>query len=238
MDKRKKYILVIDTETANSFSDVEGKLDLTNSLVYDIGYQVIDKKGNIYEKNSFVIYDIFFGYADLMRSAYYAEKIPRYIEDIRKGKRKVVTFKTAQKIITEAIKKYDCVVSAHNAHFDLRALNVTLRYLTKSKQRYFFPYRTEIWDSLKMARDIFCKQQGYINFCQENGYMTKHKTPQPRATAEILYRYISGNYDFVESHTGFEDVEIETEIVVFCLRAHKKMRKRLFEKPLPRQKIF
>ena len=86
MDKRKKYILVIDTETANGFMGENGKLDLSNSLVYDIGYKVIDKKGKTYEENSFVIYDIFFN-KEMMQSAYYKQKIPRYLKDIEEGKK-------------------------------------------------------------------------------------------------------------------------------------------------------
>ena len=60
--------------------------------------------------------------------------------------------------------------------------------------------------------------------------MTKHKTPQPRFTAEILYRFISGNKDFIENHTGLEDVMIEKEILAYCFRQHKAMRKGLFER--------
>ena len=60
--------------------------------------------------------------------------------------------------------------------------------------------------------------------------MTNHKTPRVRLTAEILYRYISGQHDFDESHTGLEDVLIETVIMAHCFRQHKKMEKRLFSK--------
>ena len=79
-----------------------------------------------------------------------------------------------------------------------------------------------------MARQTIGKQKSYRNFCLNNNYMTKHSVPQVRLTAEILYRYISGNYDFVESHTGLEDVMIETQIMAHCLRQHKKMIKKLF----------
>ena len=119
---------------------------------------------------------------------------------------------------------------AHNASFDLRALNTTYRYITKSKYRYFFRWGTEIWDTLKMSQDTICKQKSYIEYCKRNGYMTKHKTPRPRATAEILYRYLTGNENFNESHTGLEDVLIEKEILKHCFRQHKKMRKNVFEK--------
>ena len=40
---------------------------------------------------------------------------------------------------------------------------------------------------------------------------------RPRLTAEILYRYLTNNVDFVESHTGLEDVMIEKEIFKACL---------------------
>ena len=49
--------------------------------------------------------------------------------------------------------------------------------------------------------------------------MTNHATPRPRFTAEVLWRYISKNNDFVESHTGLKDVEIEKEIFTKCLEA-------------------
>ena len=78
-----------------------------------------------------------------------------------------------------------------------------------------------------MATDTIVKQKSYIKFCEENGYMTKHKNPKPRATAEILYRYITGNNDFEESHTALEDVLIEKDIFVQCERQHKKMRRKI-----------
>ena len=79
-----------------------------------------------------------------------------------------------------------------------------------------------------MSRQVIGKQKSYIRFCNEKGYMTKHKAPQCRLTAEILYRYISGIEDFDEAHTGLEDVLIETVIFAHCLRQHKKMEKRLY----------
>jgi thiol-disulfide isomerase/thioredoxin len=64
-------------------------------------------------------------------------------------------------------------------------------------------------------------------FCEENGYITKNN--QCRYTAEIIYRYITKDNDFVESHTGLEDVEIEAQIFAYCVRQHKKMKKNLWE---------
>lgn len=218
MDKRKNYYLTIDTETANGFDD---------PIVYDIGGCIHDKKGNVYETFSFIIYETFYGMKDLMRTAYYAAKIPMYQRQINAGERKVVRYLTAKKHIAELCDKYNVTaIIAHNARFDYRSTTRTQRYLTKSKYRFFLPYSIPVWDTLKMAQDTICKQKMYKEFCKREGYVTNNG--RVRATAEILHRYLSGNYEFNESHTGLEDVLIEKEIFVQCMRQHKKMRKSAF----------
>ena len=231
MDKRINYLIGLDTETCNGFCMEDGKLDLTQSLVYDIGWAVTDKRGNIYKTRSFVVADIFCGMKDVMKSAYYAEKIPMYWDDIKSGKRQLVSFWKMKKAFMDDVKEYGVKnVFAHNASFDVRALNNTIRYVTKSRFRWFFPWSIEIWDTLKMARQTIGKQKTYQKWCAVNGYLTKHKKPRPQLTAEILYRYLTNDNDFKESHTGLEDVLIETKIMTHCIRQHKKMEKRLFVK--------
>jgi len=228
IDRRKAYYIILDTETCNSFVDSDGTLNLNDSLVYDLGFAVVDKYGKVYDSRSFVIYETFCKMRDVMASAYYAEKIPRYEEQIASGERKIVTYRTARNVLFEMIKKYNVkAIMAHNMRFDHRALNNTQRYLTKSAKRYYFPRYIEIWDTLSMARDIYGKSPSYHRWCKDNGYMTKNN--QVRLTAEILYRYITGNDKFVESHTGLEDVLIEKEIFKQCMRQHKPMRKKLFK---------
>ena len=226
IDRRKTYLIMGDTETCNTRME-DGKLDMRDVLVYDFGFAVCDKQGRVYERYSFIIKEIFFGMKDLMKSAYYADKLPQYYEEIRNGQRKVVSLYEARKILSDVMKKYNTnIFVAHNARFDDNALKVTERYITKSKYRYFLPFGTEIWDTMKMANDTICKQKAYKKFCEENGYLTKNG--QVRKTAEILYRYITKNNDFAESHTGLEDVMIEKEILVHCFRQHKAMRKKLY----------
>ena len=218
IDRRKNYYLTVDTETTNGLDD---------PIVYDIGGCVHDKKGNVMETFSFIIYEVFYGMKDLMQSAYYADKIPKYQEQIDKGERKVVTYRTAKRYINELCKKYNVkAIIAHNARFDYRSTTKTQRYLTKSKYRFFLPYGIEIWDTMKMANDTICKQWSYKEWAYTHGYITKNG--RVRKTAEILYRYISGDNKFKESHTGLEDVLIEKEIFVHCIRQHKPMRKKCF----------
>lgn len=226
IDRRRTYLIMGDTETCNTRME-NGKLDMRDVLVYDFGFAVCDKQGRIYEKYSFIIKEIFFGMKDLMKTSYYADKLPQYYEEIRNGKRRVVSLYEARQILADVMKKYNTnIFVAHNARFDDNALKVTERYTTKSKYRYFLPFGTEVWDTMKMASDTICKQKTYKKFCEENGYLTKNG--RVRKTAEILYRYITKNNDFTESHTGLEDVMIEKEILAHCFRQHKAMRKKLY----------
>lgn len=231
MDRRINYIIGLDTETCNGIMLDGDKLDLSQSLVYDIGWAVTDKRGRIYKTRSFVIADIFCDMKDVMKSAYYAEKIPQYWADIKAGKRTLAGFWTVRKAFFSDMREYNVKsVFAHNANFDVRALNNTIRYITKSRFRWFFPFSVEIWDTLKMARQTIGRQESYKRWCARNNYLTKHRVPQVRLTAEILYRYISGEHEFDESHTGLEDVLIETKIMAHCFRQHQKMEKKLFSK--------
>ena len=227
MDKRVSYKIVIDTETCPIDKDLTDVLP-TNMWVYDCGWAVVDKRGNVYRTRSFVNADIFLDEKDLMKSAYYAEKIPRYWEDIKAGRRTLTSFCNIRKTLMEDIAEFNVTeIFAHNMRFDYGTLNTTQRWLTKSKYRYFFSKDLVICDTLKMARDVIAKMPTYRRFCEENGYMTKNH--QVKLTAEVIFRFITKNNDFIENHTGLEDVLIEKEILAYCYKQHKKMRKKLWE---------
>lgn len=228
IDFRRHYVLVVDTETANTLSLPNGKIDMNNVLMYDCGWAVVDTKGNVYEERSYVNRDVFVYERELMRSAYYANKIPQYVADLRSGKRIMADTYTIRQQMLADMKKYRITeVVAHNASFDYRALNLIQRWTTKSKYRFWFPRGTEIWDTMKMARDVIHKMPTYRRFCEEHGFLTA--TGQLSAKAEHLYAFIIKDPTFVESHTGLEDVRIEREIMNYCFRQHKPMRKKLWE---------
>ncbi len=229
IDYRRHYVLVLDTETANTARTEDGKLDTSSVLMYDCGWSIVDTKGNVYKEQSFVNRDIFVYERELMNSAYYGWKIPRYVEDLRNGKRKMASTYEIRKAMLADMELYHITeVVAHNARFDRDALDTIQRWTTKSKYRHWFPYGTEIWDTMKMARDVIHKMPTYRRFCEENGFLTANG--RLSATAENLYRFIIKDPTFVESHTGLEDVQIEREIMFYCFRQHKKMRKGLYEK--------
>lgn len=217
IDKRKKYYLVIDVETAE---DVK-----TNPLPYDVGYVICTKKGEILLQRSFVVADIFLDLKSSMQSAYYAQKIPSYWDDIKQGKRTLTTFWKIWKQVKEDMKTYNInTICAYNMNFDRNALNNLIRYCTKSKYRYFFPYEIEYNCIWHMACQVLATRKTYVNFCLKNKFYNE-KTNNILTNAECIYKYLTANNDFIESHTGLEDVQIEVEIMKSCYRQKKKMDK-------------
>lgn len=212
--------ILIDTETANSLFD---------PLMYDFALAVIDLYGNILFKVRIIISDVFYGEADLMKSAYYASKLPQYHEAIANGDVLVMNIWEARQYVHDLCKEYGIsFICAHNARFDYRSTARTMRYVTKSRCRYFFPKNLEWWDTMKMAKSTLCKQKKYRKFCEEHGYTYGKNNQFVRATAEILYQYISKDTDFKEAHTALADVEIEAQILWKCFAQHKKMDRKLF----------
>lgn len=203
---------MIDIETAN---------DLKDALAYDVGFVVADKKGNIYEKYSLMIADIFIHDKELLNTAYYAEKILKYWKDYKQGTRKLCTFKTAKDLIHKAIAKYNIKdVYAYNCGFDLNGLNTTQRYYTKSQYRYFFPYGMNYHCIWHMACQVIATQKSYLKVALEQEWYSP--SGNVRTDAEHIYQYLYDEF-FEESHTGLEDVIIETKILAKCYAQHKPM---------------
>ena len=212
-------VIMIDTETTN---------DIDCPIVYDVGYQIFTLGGGVLCERSFVNLDVF-NDADLMASAYFADKIPQYIADIADGKRIGKSWAGIKWQIAQDCKQFNVEIAcAHNAAFDNRALNNTQRYETTSKYRYFLPYGVEWHDTLKMARGILKNDDSFGEFCYENDYLTKNGCR--RYTAEIIYRWLHQNNDFIESHTGLEDVKIEREIFEFLHSKNPEFDSRLWAK--------
>lgn len=197
--------IVLDTETTNS---------LEEPLAYDIGWAVIDESGAILKTESYAVAEIFLD-AELMSFAYFAEKIPQYWDEIKNDERKLARLSTIFKTLRTDCNTYEVKeIYAHNARFDDLSLKLTSRFISGSKYRYFLPYGSKICDTLKMSRQAFGKDEAYKTFCAENNYKTANG--QNRMTAEVLYRFLSGDNGFCEEHKGLADVLIEKEILIAC----------------------
>ena len=67
LDKRRKYYLILDTETAtlpfvkskNYTEANRKKIAIMKPLVYDIGWKIIDRQGRTYRRKNYLISEIF-----------------------------------------------------------------------------------------------------------------------------------------------------------------------------------
>ena len=136
LDRRRKYYLVLDCETAtlpfasDYSADVKKTIAIAKPLIYDLGWQVIDNKGNVYKRRSFLISEIF-SVPSIFNTAYYASKRPIYLEKMNKGTISLKSWREATEIL-EADLQEVCAVGAYNSMFDYKkALPFTELYINK-----------------------------------------------------------------------------------------------------------
>ena len=217
MARKKEMYLVIDTETCNT---------LEQPLVYDIGYAIADRNGNVVLERSFLVAEIFLDKKDIMSSAYYAEKIPMYWEDVKKGTRVIKSLFNIRKQLFADMKEYNVKkVGAYNMGFDKRALNTTIRYCSKSLIRWFFPFGVEYFCIWNMACQVIMDTRKYVKFAIQNGLVSEKGNIQ--TSAESCFKFLMNDVNFIESHTGLEDVKIEVQIMAKCLKTHKRLDRKI-----------
>ena len=114
-------------------------------------------------------------------------------------------------------------ICAYNMGFDKRALNNLIRYVSKSFLRWWFPFGTEFFCIWNMACNAILNRTSYIKFATQNGLVSD--ADNILTSAECAYRYITDCIDFIENHTGLEDVRIEIAIMAECYRQHITLKK-------------
>ena len=203
-----KPYIVIDTETAPA-PNYDAKWPGGTSLVYDCGWIVTDGE-HVFERRSFVVRETFEN-DTLMNSAYYRRKLPMYRAGLG------VEWTPAQFIEVWHQFLNDCKtykvqdVWAFNAQFDRDTLNNTINTYSNGYRPFFLPYGLT-WKCIRSAAgDTVCNTRKYAGYCILNGYLTDNNNP--RTSAEVIYRYLTGNDDFIEAHMALNDCEIENDIL-------------------------
>lgn len=254
--KRKLY-LVLDCETAalpcvSKYARTERtkqNVSIAKPLIYDLGWKVIDRTGNIYKERSFLITEIF-SVPEIFNTAYYKEKRPLYLEKLRQGRISLVDWNTAINYLVEDMQGV-YAVGAYNAMFDFKkAIPFTELYIsklysddlqnwlkyqegivaeiaagerkenTKEFDPDIFRFRGQtysLFDIWGIACEKIINTDKYRRLCLDSNNCTA-SGKYFKTSAEMAFRYISSDADFVESHTALEDVNIECEILLKALR--------------------
>ena len=135
-DKRRKYYIVLDCETAtlpeaiNYEGEERKNIAIAKPLIYDLGWKVIDAQGRTYARKNYLISEIF-SVPAIFDTAYYASKRCVYLEKLAKGEIILTDWKTASAELVEDMDA--CVaVGAYNSMFDYKkAIPFTDLYISK-----------------------------------------------------------------------------------------------------------
>jgi len=198
-------VLVLDTET----------IGVCDPTVYDLGYLIHDiADGKTLVERDYITKEVY-GQTERMKTAYYANKLPIYEKRLADGYCKLVRWADALRILQRDINKYKPDgIYAYNSRFDNRSIAKTCVELKVNKNPTADGI-LDIWRGLTDPR--ITKSPEYIEFCRRNGFMTKHKKPRPQQKAETVFRFLTGQTDFIEEHTALEDSKIELSILVKAL---------------------
>lgn len=209
----------MDTET----------LGVDKPLVYDLGVTIADKQGNIYAQANWIIKEVF-EQKEKMKTAYYANKLPKYDKMIKEGQAKLMPWAEVRQELNQMLADNNVkVISAYNLGFDIRAMNYTNKCLG-FKTKFLIPrVKYETWDLWGMATQTILKQRTFHKIANRENWKTEKGNIL--TNAEVCYRYITNQMGFIEDHTALSDTEIETKIMVRCLKQHKKMEKKILPMP-------
>lgn len=148
MGRKKKLYLTLDTETATlPFANElcknaaqKQKIAIAKPLVYDVGWVISDRKGNIIKKVNYLVQETFF-VPNIFNTAYYYNKRPIYMDLLAKGEILTANWNNIMEILISDLKMCT-LTAAYNACFDFKkAIPFTERYI---KHLYSADYN--IWE--------------------------------------------------------------------------------------------
>ena len=155
-DRRRKYYVVLDCETAtlpyasNLPENLKKQVAIAKPLIYDLGWTIVDKKGNVYARENYLISEIF-SVPSIFNTAYYAEKRPLYIDKLNKGEIVLTDWRTATARLEFALSIGEAV-GAYNAMFDFKkAIPFTELYINQLYSPNFhkwLEFQTECCDRI------------------------------------------------------------------------------------------
>lgn len=134
---KKKWYLTLDTETATlpfandicKTAKEKQTIAIAKPLVYDIGWTICDRFGNIAERRNYLVQETFF-VPNVFNTAYYKDKRPIYINLLEQGKITAKLWNDIVKILLKDLERVE-LTAAYNCCFDFKkAIPFTERYIS------------------------------------------------------------------------------------------------------------
>jgi len=210
---KKKMNFIIDVETVG----------IKEKYIINLGLVVGDNKGNVLEPYEWNIQEhIIKGYRMPEPWRFYLSKVVEC-----KQAKQVNTFKELFDDFVQVLNEYkdfDIEFWSYNANFDYNAFISNLEFVgieLNKKQRNFFNYRWFcIWN---YATNVLMNRPSYRKFANKHNLFSDKGNM--KTSAEVCYRYITNDIEFIEEHTGLSDAKIEYDILMYCKRQRKKAHK-------------
>ena len=207
--KPQKIIMVLDTETAS----LEGH-------VYDVGFTITNRKGEILFSYNALVREVFTD-ARLMMGAFYARKMfTHYPAMLTNGDIEIKDWLEIVADIRAACRTYGVtVLAAYNLAFDRRVMAATNALYGDGKPIFKTP--VSLLDIWRFCCETKLSQANYKRLAYEKGWVSDKGNI--KTGAENSYRYITGNWEFIEDHTALSDAMIETVILAACYASKKRI---------------
>jgi len=194
-------ICIFDTETTS----------LEKPFCYNIGYVILNAD-NWSElcRRSYVVEQVWHN-LPLFSTAYYAEKRPLYVADMRAHNTIMDKFGYICRQMTRDFNLYFVDTAfAYNSPFDEKVFDFNCDWFKCNN-----PFDTVNIKDIRGFAHQFLVNDSFKQFCEEHEYFTE--TGNYSTTAETMYRYVSENTDFIEAHTALYDAIIEAGILNACV---------------------
>jgi len=194
-----KKLLTLDTETVG----LEGH-------VYDVGYIIHDKRGNIALERNWLVEENFTDPKKMMGAFYAGKHFTHYARMLQDGVEQLNADIEAHSVD---------VIAAYNAGFDFRVMaqtHVDLGYDGKVLNSSL-----EILDIWQFACETKLSQKSYATIARAMGWVSP--AGNIKTGAEFAHRYCSGDHSFIEDHTALSDARIEVAILAQCYAQKKRV---------------
>ena len=209
---KEKRFLVCDTESTGLGN---------KAFVFDFGYVISNRKGKIFCERNFLISEVLTNprimlgalFNNEWRAMMGGKLFSYYVPALNDSTLALTQWRDALQVMREDINTFGVdVFCAYNLPFDLGAMQKTHNMVTEKNLDFSRLQKLCLWEFAcitvlrsRLYHDVAHEQ------CKENGWITD--AGNVRTTAEKTFAFLSGDYDFIESHTALHDAQIETEIL-------------------------
>jgi hypothetical protein len=195
-------VCVFDTETTS----------IEKPFAYNIGWLIYDTDNQkVLYKADYVAEQIWHN-LELFTTAYFADKRDWYIGQMKSRKITMEKLGHITQTMCRVFKQFDVQAAfAYNSGFDERVFAFNCDWFKIKNPFDNIP----IYDIRGYVHKQIAFDPQYLQWCDQNQAYTE--SGNYSTTAETVYRYITQNPVFEESHTALADSEIELEILLYCI---------------------